>query len=91
MRTWVGFVYVAFVVDCGYLPLAGDFAQRIVGWHAMTTKLAELVLIPLRMAAWSRGQQGHPVTRSPAATSLHTPMRGLKVDSTGRRNTGLLE
>ena len=63
VRTWVGFVYVAFVVDWGYLPLAGDFAQRIVGWHAMTTKPAELVLIPLRMAAWSRGQQGHPVTR----------------------------
>jgi len=77
VRTWVGFVYVAFVVDWGYLPLAGDFAQRIVGWHAMTTKPAELVLIPLRMTAWSRGQQGHPVTRSPAATSLHTPMRGL--------------
>src|SRR5450756_652956 len=29
----------------------------------MTTKPAELVLIPLRMAAWSRGQQGHPITR----------------------------
>lgn len=55
VRTWAGFVYVAFVVDV--------FAQRIVGWHAMTTKPAELVLIPLRMAAWSRGQQGHPITR----------------------------
>ena len=29
-RTWAGFVYVAFVVDV--------FAQRIVGWHAATTK-----------------------------------------------------
>ena len=55
VRTWAGFVYVAFVVDV--------FAQRIVGWHAMTTKPAELVLIPLRIAAWSRGQQGHPITR----------------------------
>jgi transposase InsO family protein len=55
VRTWAGFAYVAFVVDV--------FAQRIVGWHAMTTKPAELVLIPLRMAAWSRGQQGHPITR----------------------------
>jgi len=43
VRTWAGFVYVAFVVDV--------FAQRIVGWHAMTTKPADLVLIPLRMAA----------------------------------------
>jgi len=55
VRTWAGFVCVAFVVDV--------FAQRIVGWHAMTTKPAELVLIPLGMAAWSRGQQGHPITR----------------------------
>ena len=29
VRTWAGFVYVAFVVDV--------FAQRFVGWHAMTT------------------------------------------------------
>jgi putative transposase len=55
VRTWTGMSYVAFVVDA--------FAQRIVGWHAMTTRPAELVLIPLRMAAWARGQQGHPVVR----------------------------
>jgi transposase InsO family protein len=48
-------VYVAFVVDA--------YAQRIVGWHAMVTRPAELVLIPLRMAAWARGQDGHPVVR----------------------------
>ena len=47
--------YVAFVVDA--------YAQRIVGWHAMSTRPAELVLIPLRMAAWARGQQGHPIVR----------------------------
>jgi transposase InsO family protein len=55
VRTWAGMVYVAFVVDV--------FAQRIVGWHAMATRPAELVLVPLRMAAWSRGQQGHPLVR----------------------------
>ncbi len=55
VRTWAGMIYVAFVVDV--------YAQRIVGWHAMTTRPAELVLIPLRMAAWARGQQGHPVVR----------------------------
>jgi transposase InsO family protein len=48
-------VYVAFVVDA--------FAQRIVGWHAMVTRPAELVLVPLRLAAWARGQDGHPVVR----------------------------
>jgi putative transposase len=55
VRTWAGMSYVAFVVDV--------YAQRIVGWHAMTSRPAELVLIVLRMAAWARGQQGHPVVR----------------------------
>lgn len=55
VRTWAGFVYVAFVVDV--------FAQRIVGWHAMTSKPTELVMVPLRMAAWARDQHGHPIVR----------------------------
>ena len=53
VRTWAGFVYVAFVVDV--------FAQRIVGWHAATTKVTELVLTPLRIAMWDRDRHGHPV------------------------------
>ena len=47
------FVYVAFVVDV--------FAQRIVGWHAATTKVTDLVLTPLRIALWDRDRQGTPV------------------------------
>ncbi len=50
-RTWAGFVYVAFIVDC--------FAQRIVAWHASTSKTTELVMTPLRMALWERGTK-HP-------------------------------
>ena len=46
------FVYVAFVVDV--------FAQRIVAWHAATTKTTELVMTPLRMALWARGREGYP-------------------------------
>jgi putative transposase len=30
------------------------FAQRIVAWHAATSKVTELVMIPLRMALWQR-------------------------------------
>lgn len=52
-RTWAGFVYVAFVVDV--------FAQRIVGWHASTSKVTDLVLTPLRIALWDRDRQGTPV------------------------------
>lgn len=52
-RTWSGFVYVAFVVGC--------FAQRVVAWHASTSKATELVMTPLRMALWQRGRDGHPI------------------------------
>jgi putative transposase len=52
-RTWVGFVYVAFVVDV--------FAQRIVAWNAATVRDADLVLTPLKMAIWQRGREGHPI------------------------------
>ena len=52
-RTWAGWVYVAFIVDV--------FSQRIVAWHAQTTKHVELVMIPLRMSLWERGRQGHPI------------------------------
>ena len=52
VRTWAGFVYVAFVVDV--------FAQKIVAWHAATSMVTDLVMTPLRMALWERGREGHP-------------------------------
>jgi transposase InsO family protein len=36
-------------------------AQRIVGWHAATPKVTDLVLNPLRIALWDRDRQGTPV------------------------------
>jgi transposase InsO family protein len=53
VRTWAGFVYVAFVLDV--------FAQRIVGWHAATDRRTDLVLTPLRIALWDRNRHGTPV------------------------------
>ncbi|AMM22746.1 transposase (plasmid) [Frondihabitans sp. PAMC 28766] len=53
-RTWSGWVYVSFIVDV--------FAQRILAWHAATNKETDLVMIPLRMALWLRGREGHPTT-----------------------------
>lgn len=44
VRTWAGFAYVAFVIDC--------FSRAIVGWHAATTKATPLVTTALRMALW---------------------------------------
>jgi putative transposase len=51
-RSWAGFCYVAFIVDV--------FAQKIVAWHAATTKTTDLVMTPLRMALWQRGREGRP-------------------------------
>jgi transposase InsO family protein len=56
VRTWAGFTYVAFIVDV--------YAQRIVAWHAATTKQTDLVMIPLRMALWQRDREGHPPSRA---------------------------
>ncbi len=54
VRTWSpAWVYVTFIVDC--------FSQRIVAWHAQSTKHTDLVMIPLKMALWERDRQGHPV------------------------------
>jgi putative transposase len=36
------------------------FAQKIVAWHAATSKTTELVMTPLRMALWQRGREGRP-------------------------------
>lgn len=55
VRTWAGFVYVAFILDV--------FAQKIVAWNLAPTKAVELVDVPLRMALWQRPREGHPVVR----------------------------
>jgi len=67
VRSWAGFVYVAFVVDA--------FSQAIVGWHAMGRKHTDLVLTCLRMATWRRAHDGHPVTDG----LVLTPMPGRPV------------
>ncbi len=53
LRTWAGFVYVAFILDV--------FAQRIVAWHARPPKPPTWSMTPLRMALWQRDRDGHPV------------------------------
>lgn len=63
VRTWAGFVYVAFVIDC--------YSRAIVGWHAATTKQTPLVTTALRMGLWRRDRAGHEI---PAAWCI-APMR----------------
>jgi putative transposase len=46
VATWVGFVYVAFVIDV--------FARRIVGWRVARSMHTDLVLDALEQALWAR-------------------------------------
>ena len=52
VRTWAGFTYVSFVIDC--------YSRAIVGWHASMSKTTPLVTTALRMALWRRDRAGHP-------------------------------
>ncbi len=54
VRTWAGFVYVAFIVDV--------FAQRIIDWHASSSKKVDLVMTPLRIALCQREREGNRVS-----------------------------
>ncbi|WP_155850172.1 DDE-type integrase/transposase/recombinase [Arthrobacter sp. Br18] len=48
VRTWSGFVYVAFAIDV--------FSRAIVGWHGSTIKDTDMVPTTLKMALWRRDQ-----------------------------------
>jgi putative transposase len=64
VATWLGFVYVAFVIDA--------FADRIVGWRVKTTKDTALVLDALDQAIWQRlspaGADGQLIAHSDAGS-----------------------
>jgi putative transposase len=50
VRTWSGFVYVAFITDV--------FSRRIVGWQASRSLRTDLALHALEQAIWERGRAG---------------------------------
>jgi transposase InsO family protein len=50
VRTWSGFVYVAFIIDC--------YARRIVGWQASRSLRTDLALDALEQAIWHRTREG---------------------------------
>jgi len=50
VATWVGVVYVAFVIDA--------YARRILGWRAAMSMRTQLVLDALDHAVWVRRREG---------------------------------
>lgn len=53
VRTWVGFVYLVFIVDV--------FSQRILAWNVTPRQDVSLVETPLRIALRECTRQGHPI------------------------------
>jgi putative transposase len=78
-RTWAGFVYVAFVIDC--------FSRAIVGWHASTVKDTTMVTTALKMALWRRDHGGHRV----GSGLIHHSDAGSQYTSIAFAETLLLE
>ena len=50
VRTWTGFVYVAFITDV--------YSRRIVGWQASRSLQTDLALHALEQAVWDRQRAG---------------------------------
>jgi putative transposase len=78
-RTWSGFVYVAFVIDC--------FSRSIVGWHATTVKDTAMVTTALKMALWRRDHADHRV----GAGLIHHSDAGSQYTSIAFAETLVLE
>src|ERR1700755_637133 len=51
VTTWMGFVYVAFVIDA--------YSRRIVGWRAARSMTTDLVLDAVEHAFFTRAQEGN--------------------------------
>jgi putative transposase len=51
VRTWSGFVYVAFITDV--------FSRMIVGWQTSRSLRSDLALDALEQAIWDRSERGH--------------------------------
>lgn len=79
VRTWAGFAYVSFVIDC--------YSRAIVGWHAATVKTTPLVTTALRMGLWRRDRAGHPAV----AGLIHHSDAGSQFTSVSFAETLALE
>jgi putative transposase len=78
-RTWSGFVYVAFVVDC--------YSRAIVGWHAATVMDTAMATTALKMALWRRDH----ASRTVASGLIHHSDAGSQYTSIAFAETLVLE
>ncbi|MEJ7569195.1 MAG: DDE-type integrase/transposase/recombinase [Gaiellaceae bacterium] len=80
LRTWNGFVYLAFILDC--------YSRMIVGWQLATHLRTDLVLDALEMANGLRqpgeGLIAHTDRGSQPEHPLHRPARRARCRAVGR-------
>ena len=65
VRTWSGFVYVAFITDV--------YSRMIVGWQASRSLRSDLALDALEQAIWARSQAGQKLNEL-----IHHSDRGVQ-------------
>ena len=86
VRTFSGWVYVAFVTDV--------YSRRIIGWQTSTSLYTDLALDALEMAVWQRKRTGADLTglvhhlRPRRAVQVH-PLRAGPVRVRGGRLGGV--
>lgn len=75
IRTWNGFVYLAFILDC--------YSRRIVGWQLATHMRAELVLDALEMANGLRQPEAGLVAHSDRGSQYSSLAYTERLDELG--------
>jgi putative transposase len=78
VKTHSGWVYAAFIVDV--------FSRMVVGWQLSNSLRSSLAIDALEMAIWNRTRDGGELT-----ASFNTPTGARKPNSTGGRNTSMME
>ncbi len=73
VRTWSGFVYVAFITDV--------YSRMIVGWQASRSLRSDLALDALEQAIWARSQAGQKLKEL-----IHHSDRGVNICQFGIRS-----
>ncbi|MFE1957782.1 transposase [Streptomyces sp. NPDC059479] len=73
VRTWSGWVYVAFVLDV--------YSRMIVGWQAANHMRTELPLDALEMALWRRRSRRTPVSVTTATAARNMYRFAIPTDS----------
>lgn len=75
IRTWNGFVYLAFILDC--------FSRKIVGWQLATHMRKELVLDALEMANGLRRPDGGLIAHSDRGSQYTSVTYTERLDELG--------